>query len=125
MKKLRKIFWSIRIITILSVFTITSCERDNPIDNRDLLGTWISTDLIDTLEFTSDKDFYKMYSGVPDHFNYELSKDSITIQYSGMMDIYIFPTTHYFQFEGNELTIDFRPGCYGLRGQIVKFARKQ
>jgi len=113
------------ISLIVITFTIIDVEGCKKNDNyKTLLGTWVSTDLIDTLDFTSDTSFNKMYSGSPDYFKYGLSKDSITIQYSGKLYIYVFPTTHHFQLNDQELSIDFSNGCYGFRKQILNFTRK-
>jgi len=104
-------------------FLISGCEKESTHDYRNFLGTWISTDLTDTVEFTSDNDFYKMFSGVKDHFDYTLSDDSITIGYNGMLFILVLPSTHPYQIKGDELTIDFSPQCYGFRNQVIKFIR--
>jgi hypothetical protein len=109
-------------VITLTIIEVSGCRKND--DYKNLLGTWVSKDLIDTLDFTSDTSFNKMYSGSPDYFKYELSKDSITIQYSGKLFIYVLPTAHHFQLNDQELTIDFSNGCYGFRKQIINFTRK-
>jgi hypothetical protein len=113
------------LIMISLALILTSCKKSNITNSGELLGTWISTDLTDTLEFTSDNDFYKMFSGVKDHFNYSLSDDSITIAYNGMMFILVMPSTHRYYLNGDNLSIDFRPQCYGFRDQEIRFIRKK
>ena len=122
MNKIKLIQYISLIVITLTIIEVSSCKKND--DYKTLLGTWVSKDLIDTLDFTSDTSFNKMYSGSPDYFKYKLSKDSITIQYSGKLLIYVFPTTHHFQLNDQELTIDFRNGCYGFRKQIIYFIRK-
>ena len=99
---------------------ISGCEKNNTNDFRNFLGTWVSKDLSDTLDFRDEHDLFS--NG--DHYDYSLSKDSITIRYNGRLFIYVNPTTHFCQINGNKLTIDFRPQCYGFRNEKVEFERK-
>jgi hypothetical protein len=103
---------------------ISSCEKSNKFTYKDFLGTWVSTDLIDTLDFRTDQDLYKGISGYQDHFVYSILKDNITIQYKGVLYIYVNPTSHPFQLKGEKLIIDFRPSCYGFRSEEVTFLRQ-
>jgi hypothetical protein len=108
---------------ILVSIVILSCEKNASDINKNLLGTWISTDLVDTIEFRTEHDFYKTV-GIPmDHFNYDLSADSIKIQYNGTLYVYVIPKNHYYKLSGNLLTIDLNH-CYGFRSAIITFARK-
>jgi hypothetical protein len=117
--------WKLIIPGLCLLFTgitcFTSCEKVTP---EDLIGTWISVDLADTIEFTTDRDLYKMFSGVRDHFDYTLGNDKIKIGYSGMLYILVTPTFHEYKFKNELLTIDFRPGCYGFRSQEITFKRQ-
>jgi len=60
--KLNHLGLQILIVCILfiSISFLASCEKTT---SKDLIGIWISTDLVDTIEFTGDKDLYKMFSG--------------------------------------------------------------
>ena len=120
-KPYKLLIWSLLLIL---AGMVTGCEKSNYSDYRNLLGSWISTDLVDTIEFTSDHDFNKMYSGMKDHFDYNLSTDSITIRYNGFLKILVQPTNHIFTLKTDQLIIDFRPNCYGFRGQKITFLRK-
>jgi hypothetical protein len=122
MKKIKLIQCISLIVIALTIVGVSGCKKND--DYKKLLGTWVSKDLIDTLDFTSDTSFNKMYSGSPDFFKYELSKDSITIQYSGKLFIYVLPTTHHIQINDEVLTIDLSNGCFGFRKQIINFIRK-
>jgi hypothetical protein len=102
---------------------LSSCEKKTS-ETRTLLGTWISTDLIDTIEFRTENDFYKTVGMPKDHFNYSLSDDSITIQYDGVLYILVEPTNHFYTLDGDKLTIDLMD-CYGFRNQIISFKRKK
>lgn len=110
----------------MTVITFSGCGKSSTNNNNTFLGTWISTDLVDTLDFTSDHDFYKMLSGLNDHFLYSSTRDSITITYNGVLQpyIYVTPETFYYQLKENDLTIDFNKACYGFREQAIKFIRK-
>ena len=108
----------------LTVILLSGCEKNNSDINKTLLGTWISTDLVDTIEFTTDKDFYKRIYSIKDHFDYSLKQDSITMRYNGVLYIYVLPTTHKYKINGDLLTIDFRPHCYGFREQEIQFKKK-
>jgi hypothetical protein len=117
---------SIRFKLFLTLFLfmliMPGCEKKSS-DSKNLLGTWISTDLIDTVEFRTDHDFYKTV-GVPnDHFNYTISGDSMTIQYDGALYIYVLPKNHYYKLNSNSLTIDLNQ-CYGFRNQVITFSKK-
>lgn len=117
-------FYVALIFAISVTLIISSCEKST-FDSKELLGSWISTDLTDTIEFTSDNDLYKMFSGVKDHFDYSVSSDSITIGYNGMLFVLVKPSTHAIQLNGDNLTIDFSPQCYGFRGQRINFLRQK
>jgi hypothetical protein len=108
------------VLIIVGLTLIPGCNKESKFNNNDLLGTWWSTDSIDYLDFKSETDLYKNW----DHFNYSLFQDSITVQYSGVLYIYVKPTTHHYTLKGNELTIDFKPSCYGFRAREIKFIRK-
>ena len=113
------------IFLLTFLVLVTSCEKSNSYSYKDLLGSWISTDLADTIEFTSDKDLYKLFSGVKDHFDYGLSEAEITIRYNGMLYVLISPSTHPYNINEDQLTIDFRPSCYGFRGQKITFKKSK
>jgi hypothetical protein len=123
MKKGLAIYFSLLLVIGLTII-MSSCKKSNTSDYRELLGSWISTDFADTIEFTSDHDFYKMFSGVKDHFDYSLSSDSITVGYNGMLYILVKPSNHSYHLNGDKMTIDFRPQCYGFRPQETNFIRK-
>jgi hypothetical protein len=120
MRKNKEIYLLVQVVIILLIIVMSSCEKANTNDYRQFLGTWISTDVVDTLDFTSDHDFSK--NKTP--FNYSISGDSITIQYNGPLMIYIKPTTHFYILKGNELTIYISKWCYGFRQQKTKYIRK-
>jgi hypothetical protein len=94
----------------LTITSISECEKTNTNDYKKFLGTWISKDSVDTIEFTSDQDIYKMISGFNDHFLYSFTIDSITIEYRRKEIPYIYmgsPTPAFYQLKGNILTMDF------------------
>jgi len=110
-------------LTISTISMISSCEKSPTDNSKKLLGTWISTDLVDTIEFRTENDFYKTVGIPKDHFNYKVSTDSITIQYYGFLKILVQPTNHFYTFNGDMLTIDLEH-CYGFRDLIISFTRK-
>jgi len=110
-------------MVVFSLLVISSCEKNSSESYKGLLGTWISTDLIDTVEFKTDHDFYKTVGIPKDHFYYSVSGDSMTIQYSGALYILVQPTNHYYKLTENSLTIDLEH-CYGFRSQIINFTKK-
>jgi hypothetical protein len=122
----RAISWIAQIILVLSIIIMSGCKKNNT-NNIAFLGTWISDDLADTIEFTSDHDLYKMIYGFYDHFIYNYTSDSITIDYRGRAMPYIYmgpPTPAYYQLNGNMLTIDFKRPPYAFRQMETKFLRK-
>jgi hypothetical protein len=116
-----------QILILFVIVTILACKKSDKYNSGNLLGEWVSTDLVDTLNFTSNKDLFKNLNGISDHYTYNISDDSIRFEYSGilMQYIYIGPSPKYiFHFTGDNLTIDFRPPYLGFRPQIVAFNRK-
>ena len=125
MKNSTSILVLLTFAAFLSLLTIlTGCKKDEDYYANKLIGTWVSSDLIDTIEIATTKDLYKTVYGIKDHFDYNCAKDSITIKYNGTLMILVFPTTHSYQITNDQLTIDFRPSCYGFRNQIIAFNRK-
>lgn len=120
MKKIKLIFSYILFLIFLVVIGATNCKKSD----ETLIGNWISTDMVDTLVFTSNQDFYKIINGVKDYYIYKISGDSILITYNGINMPYIYigpPKMRFFQFNGNDLTIDFTSSYYGFRRQIIEF----
>ncbi len=78
------------IVSVVSALLISNCEK-NSSTYKNLLGTWISTDLIDTVEFRTESDFYKTVGIPKDHYYYSISGDSMTIQYKGALFVYVPP----------------------------------
>ena len=116
-----------QILILFVAASIIGCKKTDKHNSGDLLGVWVSTDLADTLNFTSDKDLFKNLNGISDHYTYNISDDSIRFEYSGilMQNIYIGPSPEYvFHLTMDNLTIDFRPQYLGFRPQIVTFNRK-
>jgi hypothetical protein len=67
----------------LTITSISGCEKTNTNDYKKFLGTWISKDSVDTIEFTSDQDIYKMISGFNDHFLYSLQSTVLQLNTGG------------------------------------------
>lgn len=115
-------------ILLIVVILLTNCSKDEvEINQKQLLGTWISIDKSDTLYFTSDKDFFKSNGYlVYDHFDYKLFKDSIEIGYSGRMFILVTPTMHKYSIAEDNLTIDFSNNqCYGFALKEMIYAKEK
>lgn len=112
---------------ILLVITLISCEKIEVIINQDkILGTWISIDNSDTLDFTDCKNFYRstLYMRY-DHYDYQLYTDSIKIGYRGKYYILVIPTKHKYNLDGNNLTIDFTNKiCYGFGSQVITYRKE-
>jgi len=100
----------------------SNCSDDTLELNQDkLIGTWISADRLDTLNFVNNTSFYKN----SDHFDYKLAKDSIEIRYSGVLYILVQPSNHHYTLIDNTLTIDFtNDNCYGFESTIQTFDKQ-
>ena len=109
-------------LSVISILIISSCKKNSD-SFKNLTGTWISTDLIDTVEFRTDSDFYKIIGIQEVHYKYRTYGDSLTIQYNGPLFIYELPSNHYYKISSDILTIDFRK-CYGFRNQVITFSKK-
>ena len=123
MKKSKELRLFIITMAVFTLLVISSCEKSRSENSKKFLGTWISTDLVDTVEFRTENDFYKNVGIPKDHFNYSVSGDSITIQYNGVLYILVQPTNHFYKFTRDHLTINLEH-CYGFRNQIISFTRK-
>ena len=112
-----------RLALILIVITFLSCDK---IPQDKILGTWISIDNSDTLDFVDNNNFYKstVYMRY-DHYDYQLYNDSIEIGYRGKLYVLVLPTKHKYHLDGNNLTIDFSNKiCYGFGMQIMTYTKK-
>ena len=117
----------IGVLFVMAIMLI-SCDKDEESSNVDaILGTWISTDKSDTLDFVDKTNFYK--SNIEyrhDQFDYILEKDSIEIGYSGIRMVLVQATSHKYSLNGNNLTIDFsNKNCYGFDLKVMNYSRKQ
>jgi len=113
------------LILIISLALI-SCEKENELASQTkILGTWISVDKSDTIEFANEKDLYKSNSIMRhDHFDYTVYNDSIKIGYNGILYVLVLPTKHKYSINGNNLTIDFRNrNCYGFGNQSITYTK--
>ena len=100
-----------------------ACEKFN---KDDILGTWISYDLSDTLEFVDNSSFYKSTANMRhDHYDYNLEKDSIEIRYNGTLMILIQPTKHFYELNENSLILDLtNTECYGFNSERIVYSKK-
>lgn len=106
-------------IFFISVTTLVSCS-DDTVNQQNMLGIWISIDKKDTLDFVDNSNFYKN----KDHYDYELSGDSIEVKYRGMLFIDVTPTKHKYSLKDDVLIIDFsNKSCYGFDLQKMTFMR--
>lgn len=112
------------LMILLIIFLLIDCSKNS--DTNNIIGTWISSYKNETLNFTDATNFYQTDSGFQTsvHFNYKLGIDSILIQYDGSLDILVKPTNHKNELNNNNLTIDFRNGCYGFNSQLMSYSRK-
>jgi hypothetical protein len=110
------------LFLIFTIVLASGCRKDDEIVNREkILGTWISEDQIDTLDFTDKANFYK--NG--DHFDYTLYNDSIEVAYSGELYILVMPSKHKYQLTGDNLIIDFSNRyCFGFDREVEHFTRE-
>ena len=111
------------MVVLLVFIVIAGCEK---FDQNEILGTWISADKNDTLEFVDNRNFNKSSKYMRhEHYDYHLYKDSIEIRYRGTLYILVYPTKHKYYLDNNTLTIDFRNKiCYGFNSAEITF-RKQ
>jgi hypothetical protein len=109
-----------------------SCAKDENINKDKILGTWVSSENTLTVNFLDYSNLNQYGETKPsdlkmgsNHYKYEIDNDSITIQYSGKVYIYVRPTTHRYWLNGNFLTIDFsNKPCYGFGFEAINFTRQ-
>jgi hypothetical protein len=114
-----------KYFTILIIPFLFSCDKDTWV-KEELIGTWISKDATDTLEFIDYFIFTKnSYNGWQHFYNYDIEADSIEIEYNGPNDILILPSTHHFEINGNSLSLDFSNYCYGFERKNYEFIKEK
>ena len=117
-----------KISIVLFIIIIIGCELETSNVNQEMIiGTWISADKKDTLDFVNNESFYKSNEVMRyDHYDYELLSDSIKVRYSGKLYILVSPTVHSFNLSENKLTIDFsNEQCYGFNQEKVDYFRNE
>ena len=119
----RKIIRPIQVISIaIIVIVLNSCSKEARL-KEEIIGTWTSIDIVDTLDFISDDIFLKNFPWNMERYAYDIKRDNITINYSGSLYILTPPTTHHIEIEDNTMSIDFSNGAYGMRKQEILFER--
>ena len=125
---------------IAFLLPLLSCDKERLFE-KILIGTWISENNIDTLNFIDDQLFEKFFilprqrshdqlillpfnNGTKHSYEYSISATTITIQYSGPFYISVKPSTHQFDIDKNKLTIDFSNGCYGFESKIESYYKQ-
>ena len=115
---------NIALFSLVFAITLISCEEQILDHNQEtILGTWISVNNTDTLDFVNDSSFYRSSLNMRyDHYDYKLYRDSIKIRYRGKLYIYVYPTKHKYSIDKNTLIIDFtNKNCYGFSRQVITF----
>lgn len=110
------------LICLCAFFFFVSCKKEKDLVNQDgIIGTWVSTDKSETLVIVDEDNLYRN----SDHYDYQINNDSIRIGYSGKLYIYVWPTTHKYYLDGNNLSIDFsNKRCYGFDLKLKNYTRK-
>ena len=115
---------NIALFSLVFAITLISCEEQILDRNQEtILGTWISVNNTDTLDFVNDSSFYRSSLNMRyDHYDYKLYRDSIKIRYRRKLYIYVYPTKHKYSIDKNTLIIDFtNKNCYGFSRQVITF----
>jgi len=115
------------ILIVIALIIVLGCDKESEISTKDkIIGTWISADKSDTLDFVDIESFYKSSAIMTyDHYDYELFNDSIKIGYSGRIYILVTPTIHSYNLSGVKLTIDFsNKQCYGFGLEQIDYYKK-
>lgn len=102
---------------------LNSCSKEASL-NEEIIGTWVSLDHIDTLDFISNEAFTKNFNdGLMHPYTYEIQLDSIKIKYNGYNFVLTIPSTHHLDILDDVLSIDFSNGSYGMRQQEILLKR--
>lgn len=109
-------------VAVLVIF-LYSCSKEARL-KEEIIGTWVSVDYIDTIDFINEEVFEKnFYDGLMHPYTYEIKRDSIKIQYSGYYYLLTKPSTHHVEILDNTLSVDFSNGTYGMRKQEIVLNR--
>ena len=115
------------IVFLLIFNVLTSCNSNLPVPNKlNIVGQWISIDRSDTLRFdgTTGNMYHSCASARNNQFTYQLSEDSITLTYDGIINEDLLPTTHLYYINGDYLSIDFKKiACFGFSRKVINYIR--
>jgi len=114
--KMKKTEFNFLVMTSIFILLAGCNDESLKLNQNRILGTWISTNNLDTLHFLDDSNFFKSSSTMHyDHFDYQLFTDSIKVGYSGVLYISVKPTMHKYSLTEGSLMIDFEnQQCYGF-----------
>lgn len=120
--KIKQTIFSL-IIALLMVSV--SCEKEKKYPDGRFIGTWISSDMQDSLIFISDDILmHPAADGIQHTYIYSFTNDSITIQYKGPYFILVEPSTHHYILARDNLEIDFTNGGYGFDRDVIEFKKE-
>jgi hypothetical protein len=92
---------------IVLILSVSGCDK-NTVDDKNILGEWVSSENADSLFFVDDSNFYHSTAAMRfDHYNYSIEGDSIKISYNGIMMVLVADSKHHFELNGDDLMIDF------------------
>ena len=120
-----KLNYTILIAVAFSI--VFGCDKASEISTENkIIGTWISADKSEILEFVNTTSFYRSSTTMKyDHYDYKLLNDSIKIGYNGILNILVTPTLHSYKLSGEKLTIDFsNRQCYGFELEKIDYYKK-
>lgn len=126
MRNAKELIWFISLLLI--VLNISCKKEQSNTKNDEILGTWISFDKIDTLEFVDKINFLKSDTVFrKENYRYSIDNDSIYIRYYDFTYSYtISPANHKYILRNDSLIIDFRKkGCFGFGYSISGFKREK
>ena len=97
---------------LLALFLIfNGCQKDYHSSQR-FIGSWVTTDLSDTMIFLTNTSIYRPHNNYYDLYGYSYTTDSITIHYTGPDKILVLPMVSKYLFVQDTLMINYKSNYY-------------
>jgi len=113
------------VVVLMAVILFAGCEKTTVVNGEDLLGEWVVESKADTIRFVDKGNFFHSSKDFSfSNYEYSIDGDSMTVLYVGFLKIYVQPTTHYFELNGDDLMIDFsNVQCFGFPKEKLHYKR--
>ena len=107
-------------ILLMLFLIINGCQKEDQASQK-FKGSWVTTDLSDTMIFLTNASIYRPHNNYYDLYGYYFTSDSITIHYTGPDKIFVLPMVSKYLFVQDTLIINYKSNYYPT---IIKGLKK-